>query len=150
MYTSTPSQDQQALALSSSHALTAALESAQPQQYILTIQKGDQEETAEVELPEKAVALLAEILDLMARGNAATLIPVHAEMTTQEAADFLHVSRPFLVGILETGQIPFRKVGTRRRVRFQDVLTYKQSIDAQREQALDALTAQAQELGMGY
>jgi excisionase family DNA binding protein len=71
-------------------------------------------------------------------------------MTTQEAANFLHVSEPFLVGILEVGHIPFRKVGTRRRVRFQDVLTYKQTIDAQREQALDALTAQAQELGMGY
>jgi excisionase family DNA binding protein len=150
MYTSTPSQDQQALAVSSSHALAAVLESTQPQHYILNIQKGNQEQAPGIELPAKAVALLAEILDLMARGDAATLIPLQTEMTTQEAANFLHVSRPFLVGILESGHIPFRKVGTRRRVRFQDVLTYKQTIDAQREQALDALTAQAQELGMGY
>jgi excisionase family DNA binding protein len=101
-------------------------------------------------LPRAATRLLAHLLTEMAAGNAVTLIPVHAEMTTQEAADFLNVSRPFLVGLLESGTLPFRKVGTHRRLRFQDVKAYKDRIDAERERTLDLLTAEAQELGMGY
>ena len=92
-------------------------------------------------LPRAATRLLAHLLTEMAAGNAVTLIPVHAEMTTQEAADFLNVSRPFLVGLLQSGAIPFRKVGTHRRIRFQDVTSYKDRIDAERERALAALTA---------
>jgi excisionase family DNA binding protein len=101
-------------------------------------------------LPRAATRLLVHLLEEMAEGNAVTLIPIHAEMTTQDAADFLNVSRPFLVGLLQSGAIPFRKVGTHRRIRFQDVKDYKDRIDADRERALNALTAQAQELGMGY
>ena len=101
-------------------------------------------------LPRAAARLLVHLLTEMADGNAVTLIPVHAEMTTQDAADFLNVSRPFLVGLLESGAIPFRKVGTHRRIRFQDVKGYRDRIDAERERTLDELAAQAQELGMGY
>ena len=101
-------------------------------------------------LPRAAARLLVHLLTEMADGNAVTLIPVHVEMTTQEAADFLNVSRPFLVGLLEANAIPYRKVGTHRRIRFKDVKGYRDRIDAERERTLDELAAQAQELGMGY
>lgn len=101
-------------------------------------------------LPRSAARLLVHLLTEMADGNPVTLIPVHAVMTTQEAADFLNVSRPFLIGLLEDGVIPHHKVGTHRRIRFQDVKDYKDRIDTARAQTLDELAAQSQELGMGY
>lgn len=101
-------------------------------------------------LPQAAARLLSHLLTEMAAGNAVTLIPVHAEMTTQEAADYLNVSRPYLIRLLEAGALPYRKVGAHRRVRFQDVRAYKERIDREREQVLDALAAEAQDLDMGY
>lgn len=78
------------------------------------------------------------------------LIPIHAELTTQEAADILNVSRPFLIKLIESSEIPCRKVGRHRRIRFEDLMNYKQQIDSARMQALDELASQAQELNMGY
>ncbi len=101
-------------------------------------------------LPYAATRLLSYLLTEMAEGNAVTLIPVHAEMTTQEAADYLNVSRPYLIGLLESQEVPYRKVGTHRRVKFADIKHYKDEIDRRRLETLDELARQAQELRMGY
>jgi excisionase family DNA binding protein len=99
-----------------------------------------------VVLPAAAVRLLGALLTELAKGNAVTLMPHHAELTTQEAADLLNVSRPFLVSILESGQLPHHKVGTHRRVRFADLMIYKRRRDAQSEAALRELAALSQDM----
>ncbi|MFA7566667.1 MAG: helix-turn-helix domain-containing protein [Alkalispirochaeta sp.] len=104
----------------------------------------------EIELPEVAVRLLVDILTNMAEGNAVTLIPVHVELTTKQAADILGVSRPFLIRLLEEGKIPFRKVGTHRRVYFKDVQVYKIQIAKERQSVLTQLVEEAQALDVGY
>ena len=101
-------------------------------------------------VPISAFRLLNDILSEMAQGNAVTLIPVNAELTTRQAADLLNVSRPFLISHLEKGMLPFRKVGTHRRVMFKDVLAYKQNMDQKRIKTLEELSAVDQELGLGY
>lgn len=101
-------------------------------------------------LPRQAIGLLRDLLAEMALGNAVTVVPTHAEMTTQEAANLLNVSRPYLIKLLEEGEIPFTRTGSHRRIRYQDLLTYKEKREQISEQALQELASEAQELGMGY
>jgi len=103
-----------------------------------------------VTLPREAFDSLLEVLGQMANGNAVTIVPVHAELTTHQAAEILNVSRPYLIGLLEAGKIPHRMVGTHRRIRFTDLMAYKQQDDARRDEAVAELTRQAQDLGLGY
>ncbi|MBI4923873.1 MAG: excisionase family DNA-binding protein [Devosia nanyangense] len=101
-------------------------------------------------LPRAVTALLYHLLTEMAQGNAVTLIPIHAELTTQEAADYLNVSRPHLIRLLEKGGIPFHMVGAHRRVKFSDLQTYRNTAEEARQRAMAELASQAQELDMGY
>jgi excisionase family DNA binding protein len=103
-----------------------------------------------VTVPREAFELFLEILGQMANGNAVTIVPVHAELTTQEAAAMLNVSRPHLIELLEAGKLAFRRVGTHRRIRVSDLLAYRQADEAERKAALDELTQEAQKLGLGY
>ena len=116
----------------------------------LTVQVMDADHEEPIELPAGAVTLLLDSLGAMASGQGVTLIPEDAELTTVQAADILHVSRPFLIKLLEEGQIPYRRVGKHRRIRMEDVMNYKRAIDQQREAVLDQLVADAQEQDMGY
>ena len=99
-----------------------------------------------VVIPTDAVRLLREILDHMSHGDGVTLTPLHAELTTRQAADLLQVSRTHLVRLLDEGRIPCRMVGSHRRVRTSDILTLRRKTEIQRKQSLDQLTARDQEL----
>ena len=115
----------------------------------LSVQVPAGEEIA-VTLPAEAFRALLDVLGQMANGSAVTIVPMHAELTTQQSADFLNVSRPFLIGLLESREIPFRKVGTHRRIRMSDLVTYKSRDDAERRVVAEELAAEAQKHGLGY
>jgi excisionase family DNA binding protein len=103
-----------------------------------------------IELPAGAVTLLMDVLEAMAAGRGVTIIPENAELTTVEAARILNVSRPYLIKLLDEKVIPHRLVGKHRRILIDDVVAYKQRIDAERENVLAQLTVEAQENEMGY
>jgi excisionase family DNA binding protein len=115
----------------------------------LTI-RGEGGTTGEMRIPASAVRLLFEALSQMACGKGVSLLPLDAELRTQEAADLLNVSRPYLVGLLEKGEMPFRLVGNQRRVGLRDLMDYKARSDIDRRAALDELAHLGQEIGIGY
>lgn len=102
----------------------------------------------EIELPESLFQVLRQLVYHLARGQAVSVVPVNKELTTQQAADILNVSRPFLIKLLEQGEIPFIKTGSHRRVRFSDLMAYKRRRDAERQRALAHLTEMSQEMGL--
>lgn len=107
-------------------------------------------EKEHVKIPVSAFKFLNTILKHMAQGKAVSIIPSSAEITTQQAAEMLNVSRPHVVKLLEVGELPFHKVGTHRRIKLKDLQKYRVRMEKEREEALTELAKQAQELDMGY
>lgn len=99
-------------------------------------------------VPRNAVELLARVLAHMAAGEGVSVVPAHAELTTQQAAELLKVSRPFLIGLLDQGDIEYRKVGKHRRIRAQSLMAYLARDDQERREAADELTRLNQEMGL--
>ncbi len=111
---------------------------------------GDDHQSHMIELPSSVMNMLMTILGELAEGNAVQVVPVHTELTTQEAANLLNVSRPHMAKLLEEGRLPFHKTGRHRRVLFADLIAYKNKRDFESLAAMQALADQAQELGLGY
>lgn len=103
-----------------------------------------------IKIPKEAVNLLLIIVSNMAEGRSFTLVPTNTVLGTQEAADMLNISRPHLVKLLEEGKIPFTKVGSHRRIALKHVIAFDMKTKAKRNEELDFLAKQAQDLNMGY
>ena len=97
-------------------------------------------------VPRPVVELIAHMLGQLAAGRGISVIPSHAELTTQQAADMLNVSRPYLIGLLESDKIPYRMVGRHRRITFEALMDYKRHDDLERRSAADTLADSSQEL----
>jgi excisionase family DNA binding protein len=147
MNTIVPNSKDIALAKESSQILAAFLKDKSKS---FDLQLNDPNSTKKITIPASASIMLLDILTQMSKGNAVAITPVHAELTTQEAADLLVVSRPFMIKQLEEGKIPFKMVGTRRKILFEDLMKYKEDIYRARQESLDKLIQDAQDNDMGY
>jgi excisionase family DNA binding protein len=146
-----PSRRDQQVASASLFRFTNAINQKQPHHkpaHLVEIRLRESDEV--ITIPRKALELLQFILSAMAEGKAVSLVPSDSELSTQQAADLLNVSRPHLVKLLEQGALPFKKVGSHRRVRLEDVAAYETKQAKQRKQQLQFLAQQAQELNLGY
>lgn len=132
-----------------SRIMSEALDRPQAHRIALVEQLADGSDSARFEVPPATLRLLSQILALMARQQTFVLYPESSELTTKQAAEVLGVSRPFLIRVLEAGEIPYRKVGRHRRVLMKDVLLHKQANQVKRRAALDELVRTSEEVG-GY
>lgn len=143
----TPNPHETEIARESQNALAAFnLENVQEEIYVHLHTQDNQD--AQFVLPRAAVLLLLNGLQEMAKGNSVSLVPIHAELTTQQGADLLCVSRPYFIKLLDEGKIPFRKVGTYRRVKTQDVVAYIDEYQKAATQAMRELVAESQALNL--
>jgi len=136
-----------ALAQAAQRCLMAALDHSRASKIRLV---ADGKTMPSVELPPKALRMVADMLGLMAQRQPVVLLPQKLELTTQDAAGFLNVSRPFVVKQIEAGRLPCRKVGRHRRILFEDLMAYQQALHEETEAALQALADQAQALGLDH
>jgi len=143
-----PSIEESALAKLCSQELAAILETRQEVQTFSVQDKSG--EVHSVNMPVSALRLLVDVLTELGEGNTVKLVPIHAELTTQEAADLLNVSRPTLIKLLDDGEIPFHRSGNRRKVRFADLRQYQDALEQNRLKTLEDLSDLDQELGLGY
>lgn len=144
------STEEAELAKIAQRCIMASLDHSRAQRIVLIDDASDTGTPPTLELPPKVLRFFAEMLGAMAEQRLITLVPQKHELTTQEAAAFLNVSRPFVIKEIESGKIAHRKVGRHRRVAFVDLVKYQQASRAASEQALQDLADQAQQLGFGY
>lgn len=139
-----PSKEEQITAMESYNTLAATLEELKTKNPEIEI-----EETKEkIKIPLEALRLFAKILKAMSQGNPISIVPIATEMTTQAAAEFLGCSRPHLVKLLETGKIPFIKIGKHRRVKFEDLSRYKTEMKRNQEEAIIKIMKSDEDLGL--
>lgn len=146
--TTLTSPEEIALAKLSSQELSAVIESNGAAQKINVVDKLGQNH--EVTLPASALKMMIEVLTQLGNGNAVNITPIHAELTTQEGADMLNMSRPTFIKLLDSDVIPFNRTGNRRKVPFSALMEYKQKMEVSRLATLDELSELDQEIGMGY
>jgi excisionase family DNA binding protein len=116
---------------------------------VALVEESDGADVSRLEVPPETLRLLSQILALMARRQTFTLYPVSSELTTKQAAEVLGVSRPYLIRVLESGGIPYRKLGRHRRVLMKDVLAYKETMQVSRKKALDEVVTASEDVD-GY
>lgn len=139
-----PSKADQKIASESYSALASVIEQIRTQQPEIEI-----EETKDkIKIPISALRLLGDILKAMSQGKLISLVPIAAEVTTQAAAEFLGCSRPHLVKLLEDGEIAFTKVGKHRRIKFDDIVKYKQQMKQRQKQNIIDLMNADEETGL--
>ena len=143
-----PSANEVALARDSSRSLAQTLPRKSSQVKIRVLTEGQM--GTDIVIPMSALRLLVNLLTEMAQGNAVTILPMHAELTTQQAADLLNISRPFFIKLLNDKKIPFKNVGRHRRVAARDVMVFKSAQEQSSENARDILASEAQKLKLGY
>ena len=137
------------MAKTAQRCIMAALDHSKAHRIAL-VDRRSKNQAPVLELPPKALRVFADLLGAMSQRQPVSLIPQKHELTTQEAAAFLNVSRPFVVKQLEEGKIPFRKVGRHRRVEFEQLVKYQKSLRRDTDSALQDLADQAQALKQGY
>ena len=139
-----PSKEEQITAIGSYNALVATLNSIKSDNPEIEIEKTKEK----IKIPLEALKLFAKILQAMSQGNPISIVPIATEMTTQAAAEFIGCSRPHFVKLLENGEIPFTKVGRHRRVRFEDIAKYKETMKKKQEDAIVRMMKSDEELGL--
>ena len=142
-----PTAEDSEQAKDSSRVLAQALSNYSDDDRVRMTIQGSSGSSNELVLPGDIMNLMLNVLTQVSQGNAISLVPIHQEVSTQQAAELLSVSRPHLVKLLEQGAIPFRKVGSHRRVKLTDVMDYRKQVDEARGKALDELAELSQELG---
>lgn len=141
---SKPSKEEQKIAMDSYHTFADVISGLHKNGVQIEIEETNEK----IKVPLKALKLLAEILKVTSQGKPISIVPIATEMTTQAAADLLGCSRPHLVKILENGEIPFTKIGKHRRVRFEDVMSYKKRKKAEQEKLLTQIMQADQQAGL--
>lgn len=142
-----PDFKERELAKAAKDKLNACLTSNVPSYEFEILKNGKKEK---ILIPNSALRFLFNVLNQMAQGNTPTIIPQHAQLTTQQAAIFLNVSRSFLIKLLEEDKIPYEKVGRHRRVKFDDLLKFKNQQLLKSEIAREKLAKESQDLNFGY